>query len=183
MPRGSRDDRWRYTGVDRKTLSAITENNGAIDHNGVANNHVVLAPRQDQRSKTESQKIARPQKGPIVRILAILDNNFVRRQRRPADIFRAPAPVDPCRTPFISPHPDPAEVTIEDPATIMISNPAPIVFISIGDPIPAPLVGINPMPIEVGAPIAGHSVRNPNLAPAWMLLPPSIRFQDFAEFD
>jgi hypothetical protein len=44
LPSGGSNDRRRYTGVDRETLSTITENNSSIDHDGSAKNHVVLAP-------------------------------------------------------------------------------------------------------------------------------------------
>ncbi len=169
-PGGGGDNGRRYAGVDRKTPStpavALAEDDRTIDHDGFANNYLALTQRHDHQRKTRCQQITRLHEGPIGRIVAIFDNNLVRRQRRPTDILRAPAPVDPSRAPFVAPDPDPAKLAIEDPAAIVISHPAPIVLVGIRDPVPAPLVGIDPMSMGIGAPVAGHSAGNPNLAPA-----------------
>jgi hypothetical protein len=46
-PDGGSNDRRRYAWIDRKTPSTITENDSAIDHDGLANDYVTLARRQD----------------------------------------------------------------------------------------------------------------------------------------
>jgi hypothetical protein len=44
-PDSGSDDRRRYAWIDRETPPTITENDSAIDHDGLANDHVALAWR------------------------------------------------------------------------------------------------------------------------------------------
>jgi hypothetical protein len=192
-PGSGGDEVRRDAGIDRETRSpaasafvttaAFVEDDGTIDHDGVANNDVTLPRRQDHDGEARRHKIARLHEGPIGRILAILDNDLFGRERRPADIFRTPAPIDPGRRPFVAGNPGPAEAAIENPAAIVVGDPAPIVLIGIGGPVPAPFVGIKPMAVGIRAPIARLAERHPDLAPARMRLPETIGLERRAKID
>ena len=59
----------------------------------------------------------------------------------------------------------------------MVSHRAPAGLFLVFDPVPPPVLGKDPTTYSIGAPIAASVRRDPNLAPAGMLLPTAVRFQ------
>jgi hypothetical protein len=68
------------------------------------------------------------------------------------------------------------------PAAVVIGDPAPVGFVIVGNPIPAPIVGIDPVPDGIRTPAARTLIRYPDLPPARMLTPLAIRLKRIAEF-
>jgi hypothetical protein len=86
---------------------------------------------------------------PIMNAAPAIEARF-RRQRRPADVVLTRTPRDPGGCPFVARYPHPANATEPDPAPIVIGRPTKSL---VRDPCPAG-VGINPMALGVGTPIA-----------------------------
>src|SRR4029078_10637346 len=86
------------------------------------------------------------------------------------------------RAPTLSGYPEPAVLGIKRPAAIMESDPAPGVFLRADVPIPAPLVGIDPLAARVGPPVGRLVIVDPHLAPARMAAPGTVGRQRRAEF-
>src|SRR5262249_57845577 len=86
----------------------------------------------------------------------------------------AAAPVHPTGTPLVPWDPHPTEVGIGHPAAVMERDPAPIFLVVRRDPIPAPFIGVRPVPEHVGPPIASPVDGQPDLAPPRMPLPSSV---------
>jgi hypothetical protein len=87
------------------------------------------------------------------------------------------------RDPFGARYPNPAELRGEHPATVMEGYPAPILLIVRRDPVPAPFLGVAPLSVGVGAPVARAIRRKPYLAPARMPLPCAVRIERGLEID
>src|SRR5262249_4249894 len=102
---------------------------------------------------------------------------------RPAHDIAAAPPLHPSRPPLRSWNPGPAPFVVIDPATIVIRHQAPSRLFLIFDPVPAPIVGVDPVSDRIGPPIARPVGRNPNLAPTRVSLPSPIRFQRGSELD
>src|SRR5262249_55694529 len=102
---------------------------------------------------------------------------------RPAHDIAAAPPLHPSRPPLRSWNPGPAPFVVIDPATIVIRHQAPSRLFLIFDPVPAPVVGVDPVSDRIGPPVARPVGRNPNLAPTRVALPSSIRFQRGSELD
>jgi hypothetical protein len=71
----------------------------------------------------------------------------------------------------------------ERPATVMEDHPAPILLIVRRDPVPALFLGVAPLSVGVGAPVARAIRRKPYLAPARMPLPCAVRIERGLEID
>ena len=164
----------RDAGVDRKPPA---NGHRAIDDMSPAQNdgtskrwHVVSsqARRADETCRHEH---------PVSGFDLICLDQFVGRERCPARVFIAIAPVDPGRRPFIARHPEPAQTAVESPSAIMIDDPAPIRLGVVGYPVPSPLVRIDPMPVLVGTPIRRHGAGHPHFAKPRVGTPRAILFK------
>ena len=176
-----RDEAWRDAGVDRDARAVHRQR--AVDDAGAAqeerraaraarNSCAAGAPRCSASART-SNKPARPRKRRSPRRAAV---------RRPADGVVAITPVDPGRRPFVARHPEPAEAAVEGPAAVVIGHPAPIRFLVVGNPVPAPLVGKDPVADFVGTPVARQAGRHPDFAEARMPAPFAVLFERVLEF-
>jgi hypothetical protein len=155
--------------------SAIDDYRGAQHIAGALKRDVVSAqPRRHDETRLDE--------GPIRRFVVVFIDHVIGRQRRPADISVATAPIDPGRTPIVARHPEPSEAALENPAAIVIGHPAPIGFIIVGYPVPAPVVGIDPVTDAIGTPAARPLIRHPDVAPARVLPPFAIRRERLLKF-
>src|SRR6185437_7219201 len=118
---------------------------------------------------------------PDGRLGFVLDGDVVRRQRSPADIVVAIAPIDPGRRPLLARNPEPAGLVVH-PAPVVIGDPAPVRLGIVGVPEPTPFIGVNPMAGFVRTPIARAAAWYPYLAPARVTAPGAIRRERFLEF-
>ena len=143
----------------------------AIDDHRPSENDDCALWRQEVDAHAWRHQIARRQEDPVTRIVVVFVDHLIRRQRRPADIVVAPAPIDPGRTPFVTGHPEPAEPAIMRPATIVKRHPTPVGLFLIGNPIPAPFLRIDPSSIGVRAPPRRQIVWHPDFAEARVRLP------------
>jgi hypothetical protein len=139
----------------------------AQDHRTTLNRHIVSA--QAWRCHITGRH-----KDPIGRLDLVRSDQFFWRQRRPTRIVVAVAPIDPGRRPLVAGHPVPAEASLECPTTVVVDDPAPIGFDIVGDPVPAPLIGINPVPVSVWTPIRRHAGRYPDVAEPRMRAPTAV---------
>jgi hypothetical protein len=64
----------------------------------------------------------------------------------------------------------------------VIGDPAPIGFVFVGDPVPAPIVGIDPVADRIRTPSARALVRHPDVAPARMLAPLTVGLKRLLKF-
>src|SRR6266540_4066912 len=92
-------------------------------------------------------------------------------------MFASVPPLHEAGSPFFTRDPRPADVGIGNPAPVMVSHHAPAGLFLVFDPVPPPVLGKDPTTYSIGAPIAASVRRDPNLAPAGMLLPTAVRFQ------
>ena len=178
-PARARDEGRRHARIDRDATAA-PQHYRAIHQEASIVVGEALLPRQKDVIGPRREKIARAHEHVGVRGFVVLVDRLVGRQRRPADEIVALPPVDPGRAPFLARNPDPAEPAIERPAAIVIGDPAEILF---RIPIPAPLVGIGPVPHAVGLPVGRHLVRNPHFAPARVLNPLAVSVERRAKID
>ena len=146
----------------------------AVDQAGFAQDDHAAVPRHEVGAHARLGDIAQRHEHPVVRLLVVSVHQVVRRQRRPADIVAAIAPIDPGRRPFVARHPEPAEAAVHGPAAVVIDHPAPIVLARFGDPVPAPVVGKDPAAVFIGPPIRRHPVRHPDLAVTWVADPMAV---------
>ena len=61
-----------------------------------------------------------------------------------------------------APAPEPADAAVKGPTAVVIDHPAPVVLLLVGHPVPAPIVGVDPMAVLVRPPIRRHAVRHPD---------------------
>ena len=176
----ARDECRRNARIDRRAAAAVADR--TVDHARAPESAGAPRLRHHVTAPARRGQIARRDEHPIGRVVVVLFNDLVGRQRRPADIIAAVAPIDPGRSPFIVRNPEPAERTVVRPAAVVEDHPAPIFFCRIGDPIPAPFVGVDPMAVLVRPPIRRQFVRHPDLAPARAARPMAIRLERFLEF-
>ena len=94
---------------------------------------------------------------------------------------RSVPPLHEAGSPFFTRDPRPADVGIGNPAPVMVSHRAPAGLFLVFDPVPPPVLGKDPTTYRIGVPIAASVRRDPNLAPAGMLLPTAVRFQSGPE--
>ena len=176
-PDRGRHERGRQPRIDR-VAPVVAEHHGPVHHHGLTHVDRIFAHRQDHADEPRgNREIADPDEGPDRGPLAIFDDDLFRRQRRPADIFLAVPPLHVAGSPFFTRHPGPSEVVIGDPAAVVIGHPAPTgLFLGL-DPVPAPVLGVDPTSHRVGAPVVAAVARDPDLAPASMPLPAAVRFQ------
>src|SRR6266516_2793840 len=168
-------------GIDRDALAFLHD--GPVHDHRLADEHVVFARRQDHVNDARRQAIAITNEDPHLRPLLDLDQDLVGRQRRPADAIPAAAPIDPAGTPLVPRDPDPAQVGIEHPAAVMERDPAPILLVLRRDPVPAPFLGVRPVPVGVGPPIARPVDGQPHLAPSGMPLPSPVWVEHGVKID
>src|SRR5262245_30370361 len=92
----------------------------------------------------------------------------------PADVIIAVTPVHPGRCPFIAWNPKPPNPRLKCPTPVVIDNPTPIGLDVVGDPIPAPFIGVDPLSVLIWTPLGRHPVRHPDFAEAWMRAPAAV---------
>ena len=156
---------------EASAMVAMLESNRAIDDYSAPEDHDRTLWRQEVGAHAWCDQIARRQEDPVARIVVVFVDHLIRRQRRPADIVVTAAPIDPGRTPFVTGHPEPAEPPIMRPAAIVEGHPTPVGLFLIGNPVPAPLLRIDPSSIGVRAPPRRQIVWHPDFAETRMRLP------------
>ena len=159
---------------EASAMIAMFEPYRAIDDDRPSENDNGALWRQEVGAHAWRDQIARRQEDPVGRIIVVFVDEFIRRQRRPADIIIAAAPIDPGRAPFIAWNPEPAKPPVVRPAAIVEGHPTPVGLFLVGDPVPAPLFGVDPSSVRVGTPSGRQIVGHPDFAEAWMRLPRSI---------
>src|ERR1043165_4318310 len=81
---------------------------------------------------------------PVMRVVPDLHEHFIGWLWCPADSLLAAPPTYPCRRPLTSRYPNPAFCWIKEPAPVVIDCPSPVSLTFITDPIPSPIIGIDP---------------------------------------
>ncbi|HSL78319.1 MAG TPA: hypothetical protein VK877_01550, partial [Pseudolabrys sp.] len=76
-------------------MVAMLQSHRAVDDHRPPENHDGALRWQEVGADAWRHQIARRQEDPVGRIVAVFVNDLVRRQRRPADIIVAAAPIDP----------------------------------------------------------------------------------------
>src|SRR5262249_32042710 len=138
---------------------------------------------QDHSCDIGREELAGLDKGPIPRLIADLHDDVVGRQRRPADLLRAAAPLDVAGSPFAAGNPDPAEIIVPRPATVMERDPPPLRLAIVGCPVPTVVIGIDPVPVGIGSPIAVDVGGLPDFAPTAVLNKLAVWLKRGAELD
>jgi hypothetical protein len=118
-----------------------------------------------------------------MRVVPDLHEHFIGWLWCPADSLLAAPPTYPCRRPLTSRYPNPAFCWIKEPAPVVIDCPSPVSLTFITDPIPSPIIGIDPMTAGVGRPITFNVSRCPHVPPAVIVSPMAVGFQGCAELD
>jgi hypothetical protein len=65
----------------------------------------------------------------------------------------------------------------------VVDDPGKVLFRVVGDPVPAPFVGVDPAAVCVRPPVGRPALRNPDLAPARISPPLAVRLERRAEID
>src|SRR5262249_54831713 len=152
-------------------------------HHGLADEDRSFALRNDHRGNPRCNKITRSNEDPDVRPLIIVDGHLIGRQRGPADCVSSTPPLHPRWTPLLAGDPAPLQLIVIYPATIVIRHPSPIRLRFVFDPIPTPVIGVDPVSRRVGLPFARPVPGNPDVAPARVALPAAMRFQRCLELN
>jgi hypothetical protein len=177
---GSNDDR-RNAWIDREP-STLVDDNGPIHDDRFANVEVVLRWRQNNRDEARSDdEVTGPAEDPHVRLVAILNDDLVRRQWRPADALAAASPLHETGAPLVAGDPHPTQLAIIDPAAIMESYPTPFRLLLVRGPVPAPIVIVDPASNRIGPPITADLPRPPDLAPPGMAFPSAVWLEGGSE--
>src|SRR6476619_2526631 len=111
-----------------------------------------------------------------MRIVANLDVYLVRRLRCPTDAMTTPAPCYPGGRPFPSWNPDPTFVGVQHPTTIVEGCPAPVGLALVTNPIPTPIVRVDPASTGVRGPILLNARWGPDISPSVMVRPTTMGF-------
>src|SRR5882757_1815300 len=102
-------------------------------------------------------------------------SDFVHRDH---ECFTARPSLPPC----VTGDPAPTEIDVPNPSPVMIGDPTPLLLLLVGVPVPAVIVGIDPMPYGVGSPFAIDARGKPHLAPPGVLTEFAIRLERKTEF-
>ena len=145
-----------------------------VNDAGVAQDDETAVARHVIAAQLRLADVPQRHEAPILGVLVVSVDQIVRRHWRPADIVAAIAPVDPGRRPFVARHPKPAGAAVVRPAAVVIDHPAPVILGIVGNPVPAPVVRIDPMAVFVGPPVRRHAVRHPDFAVTCMADPMAI---------
>ena len=133
---------------EASAMIAMFEPYRAIDDDGPSEDDDGALWRQEVGAQARRDQVARRHEDPVGGIIVVFVDQLIRRQRRPADIIVAAAPIDPGRAPFVARNPEPAEPPVMRPATIVKGHPTPVGLFLVGDPVPAPLFGIDPSSVR-----------------------------------
>jgi len=174
-PTHTRDKGGRDPGIDCQPPPADAK--GAIDDARLSQNDRAAVDRHVVGAQAWGRDETRWHKDPVGGLDLVGVDQFVRGKRGPAGVVVAIAPVDPGRSPFIARHPEPAECTLECPTAIVKGDPAPIGFDIVGNPVPAPFIRINPVPVLIRTPVRRHAPGHPDLAKSRMRAPLAVLFE------
>ena len=142
--------------------------------------YVVAGDRQDERCESRGDEIGATHEDPEPRFLYVLHDQLVGWQRCPSHMVETlpgAAPLHPGGAPFVAGHPAPAELVVEYPPAVVVRHPAPFRLRLVRDPVPAPVVGVDPTAQGVRPPVARPVRRRPDLAPAGVPPPAPVRLQ------
>ena len=173
--RAAGDEARRQARIDPEP--ATLDPHRTVDEAGFAQHDHAAIPRHKMTAQLRLADIAQRHVHPVVRLLVVGVDQIVRRQRRPADVVAAIAPVDPGRRPFVARHPEPADGAVEGPAAVVIDHPAPVVLVLVGDPVPAPVVGEDPVAVLIRLPVGWHAIRHPDLTVRCMADPMAVSLE------
>jgi len=163
----------RDAGVDAEAAAAAGRQRAVHQHRA-AHETAAAAARVVVPVRRRQEQITRRDEGPVHRTVVVVVDDVVRRQRRPADRLVAVAPVHPGRRPLVPGNPEPAELRAARPAAVVERDPAPVFFILLRDPVPAPIVRIDPVADGVGTPAGRPLEGHPHFAPARVGLPHAV---------
>lgn len=176
--RSRANKRRRNTWIDGNTSAGAER---PVDDHRRADDVADARGRHEVSPHARRRDVTRLHERPVCRIVVVFVDHVVGRQRRPADKAITTPPIDPGRAPLVTRHPEPLSA-FGYPAAVVIGDPAPIGFVVVGNPVPAPIVGIDPVADRIRTPAARSVIRHPDVAPAWILTPLAIRFERIAEF-
>lgn len=111
---GSGDDAWRNTGIYRNASSSVVMLNPhrPVDDDGLPKHENGTLRRQNVRIYSRRHHVTRLHEDPIRWIVIVRVDDIVGRQRRPADVIVATAPVDPGWPPIVAGYPEPAQLPV-----------------------------------------------------------------------
>jgi len=161
---GRRNEGRRNPRIDRDPLLA-DHDRAVLDH-CFTNESFPFARRHQYGGNARRSEIADPNENPDLGFLAEFHHDLLGRQGRPTDMLGAAPPLHPARTPFLSRNPSPSQIRHQYPPAVVIGDPAPGILRLVRGPVPAPVVGIDPMTDRVGLPVTRPICRNPDIAPA-----------------
>jgi hypothetical protein len=153
-----------------------------IDHHRFAECHIHFPRREDHRCDVLDRELVRRHEYPCPRIGPVFDDKLLRRQRRPPEAMLSTAPKDPCGRPMPVGYPDPTDVGLNHPSPVVINDPAPFRLRGVGDPVPAPVSGVDPVSHRIGPPALRDVPGDPDVAPTRDVTPLAVWGKRSVEF-
>jgi hypothetical protein len=163
--------------IDGEVTIRPAHHHRAVHQRGATEKFRTPVERQQYRRNARRDQIPGAHEAPVCRLILHFDDHLVGWFGRPSDVLIAVAPVDPCRPPDVVRNPEPAVISLAIPPSIVIGDPTPIGLLIIGDPVPAVVIGVDPVTDRIGTPVTRPTGRDPHVAEAPVVAPAAIGFE------